>query len=168
MIWSIVQQIKKMAEPIKVRAIYKFKGTNNDEVSHIFCHDRATPVKYDPIAKRQVQLKSSFERSCVDQPFGGRLVFSFIFVLVICCTILFVLHVYLERGYGHWGKVVYFHRPKYAIFSYSWYDFETFYFQLKFKKDDIITITQKEDGGWWEGTLGNKTRTQIVFYWSNY
>ena len=30
-------------------------------------------------------------------------------------------------------------------------------FQLKFKKGDIITITQKEDGGWWEGTLDGKT-----------
>ena len=29
--------------------------------------------------------------------------------------------------------------------------------QLKFKKGDIITITQKEDGGWWEGTLDGKT-----------
>ena len=30
-------------------------------------------------------------------------------------------------------------------------------FQLKFKKGDIITITQKEDGGWWEGTLDGRT-----------
>jgi len=29
--------------------------------------------------------------------------------------------------------------------------------ELKFKKGDIITITQKEDGGWWEGTLDGKT-----------
>ena len=29
--------------------------------------------------------------------------------------------------------------------------------QLKFKKGDIITITQKEDGGWWEGTLDGRT-----------
>jgi len=29
--------------------------------------------------------------------------------------------------------------------------------ELKFKKDDIITITQKEDGGWWEGTLDGRT-----------
>ena len=29
--------------------------------------------------------------------------------------------------------------------------------QLKFKKGDLITITQKEDGGWWEGTLDGKT-----------
>ena len=28
---------------------------------------------------------------------------------------------------------------------------------MKFKKGDIITITQKEDGGWWEGTLDGKT-----------
>ena len=25
-----------MSEPVKVRAIYKFKGTNNDEVSSIY------------------------------------------------------------------------------------------------------------------------------------
>ncbi len=31
------------------------------------------------------------------------------------------------------------------------------YFQLCFHKSDIITITQKLDGGWWEGTLGEKT-----------
>ena len=30
-------------------------------------------------------------------------------------------------------------------------------FKLKFKKGDIITITQKEDGGWWEGTLDGRT-----------
>ena len=30
-------------------------------------------------------------------------------------------------------------------------------FQLKFKKGDIITVTQKEDGGWWEGTLDGRT-----------
>lgn len=29
--------------------------------------------------------------------------------------------------------------------------------QLCFKKGDKITITQKEDGGWWEGTLFGKT-----------
>jgi hypothetical protein len=29
--------------------------------------------------------------------------------------------------------------------------------QLCFKKGDIITITQREEGGWWEGTLGDKT-----------
>jgi hypothetical protein len=33
----------------------------------------------------------------------------------------------------------------------------TIYFQLCFKKGDIITITQREEGGWWEGTLGDKT-----------
>jgi Rho guanine nucleotide exchange factor 7 len=33
----------------------------------------------------------------------------------------------------------------------------TIYFQLCFKKGDIITITQREDGGWWEGTIGDKT-----------
>jgi hypothetical protein len=33
----------------------------------------------------------------------------------------------------------------------------TLYFQLCFKKGDIITITQREEGGWWEGTLGDKT-----------
>ena len=30
-------------------------------------------------------------------------------------------------------------------------------FQLKFKKGDLITITQKEEGGWWEGTLDGRT-----------
>lgn len=29
--------------------------------------------------------------------------------------------------------------------------------ELKFKKGDIITITQKEEGGWWEGTLDGRT-----------
>lgn len=29
--------------------------------------------------------------------------------------------------------------------------------ELCFKKGDIITITQREDGGWWEGTLDEKT-----------
>lgn len=29
--------------------------------------------------------------------------------------------------------------------------------ELCFKKGDIITLTQREDGGWWEGTLGDKT-----------
>lgn len=29
--------------------------------------------------------------------------------------------------------------------------------QLCFKKGDKITVTQKEDGGWWEGTLSGKT-----------
>jgi len=29
--------------------------------------------------------------------------------------------------------------------------------ELKFKKGDLITVTQKEDGGWWEGTLDGKT-----------
>ncbi|XP_055588792.1 rho guanine nucleotide exchange factor 7 isoform X5 [Uranotaenia lowii] len=29
--------------------------------------------------------------------------------------------------------------------------------ELCFKKGDIITLTQREDGGWWEGTLGSKT-----------
>jgi Rho guanine nucleotide exchange factor 7 len=28
---------------------------------------------------------------------------------------------------------------------------------LNFKKGDIITITQKEEGGWWEGTFEGKT-----------
>lgn len=28
---------------------------------------------------------------------------------------------------------------------------------MKFKKGDIITVTQKEDGGWWEGTLDSRT-----------
>lgn len=29
--------------------------------------------------------------------------------------------------------------------------------ELRFEKGDIITVTQREDGGWWEGTLGEKT-----------
>uniref|UniRef100_A0A182SJR2 SH3 domain-containing protein n=1 Tax=Anopheles maculatus TaxID=74869 RepID=A0A182SJR2_9DIPT len=29
--------------------------------------------------------------------------------------------------------------------------------ELCFKKGDIITLTQREEGGWWEGTLGDKT-----------
>lgn len=29
--------------------------------------------------------------------------------------------------------------------------------ELRFKKGDIITVTQREDGGWWEGTLGEMT-----------
>lgn len=29
--------------------------------------------------------------------------------------------------------------------------------QLCFKKGDIITVTQREEGGWWEGTLDDKT-----------
>ncbi|XP_031617404.1 uncharacterized protein LOC116337171 isoform X2 [Contarinia nasturtii] len=29
--------------------------------------------------------------------------------------------------------------------------------ELRFKKGDIITVTQREDGGWWEGTLDGTT-----------
>lgn len=29
--------------------------------------------------------------------------------------------------------------------------------ELCFKKGDIITVTQREEGGWWEGTLGETT-----------
>ncbi len=29
--------------------------------------------------------------------------------------------------------------------------------ELNFRKGAIITLTQKEDGGWWEGTLDGKT-----------
>lgn len=29
--------------------------------------------------------------------------------------------------------------------------------QLCFRKGDIITVTQREEGGWWEGTLDDKT-----------
>lgn len=29
--------------------------------------------------------------------------------------------------------------------------------ELQFNKGDIITVTQREDGGWWEGTLSDKT-----------
>ena len=34
---------------------------------------------------------------------------------------------------------------------------DEYHVQLKFKKGDLITITQIEDGGWWEGTLDGKT-----------
>lgn len=29
--------------------------------------------------------------------------------------------------------------------------------ELRFKKGDVITVTQREDGGWWEGTLNEVT-----------
>lgn len=29
--------------------------------------------------------------------------------------------------------------------------------ELRFIKGDIITVTQREDGGWWEGTLNDTT-----------
>lgn len=29
--------------------------------------------------------------------------------------------------------------------------------ELCFKKGDLITVTQREEGGWWEGTLNEKT-----------
>lgn len=29
--------------------------------------------------------------------------------------------------------------------------------ELRFKKGDIIFVTQREDGGWWEGTLNEVT-----------
>lgn len=29
--------------------------------------------------------------------------------------------------------------------------------ELCFKKGDIITVTQREEGGWWEGTLNDTT-----------
>lgn len=29
--------------------------------------------------------------------------------------------------------------------------------ELNFQKGDIITVTQQIEGGWWEGTLNNKT-----------
>lgn len=32
-----------------------------------------------------------------------------------------------------------------------------FCFQLSFKKDDIITVTQEFEGGWWEGTRDGRT-----------
>ena len=34
-----------------------------------------------------------------------------------------------------------------------------FSFQLTFKKGDLITVTQKEDGGWWEGTSHETGKT---------
>lgn len=44
------------------------------------------------------------------------------------------------------------------IQTHSWsYTCDIPFFQLNFKKGDIITITQKEEGGWWEGTLDGKT-----------
>ena len=33
------------------------------------------------------------------------------------------------------------------------------FFQLTFKKGDLITVTQKEDGGWWEGTSHDSGKT---------
>ena len=32
---------------------------------------------------------------------------------------------------------------------------------MKFKKSDIITLTQKLEGGWWEGTLGELPKISI-------
>ena len=32
-----------------------------------------------------------------------------------------------------------------------------FYLQLSFCKGDVITLTQTVEGGWWEGTLNDKT-----------
>jgi len=29
--------------------------------------------------------------------------------------------------------------------------------ELSFQKGDLVTITQQEEGGWWEGTLDGKT-----------
>lgn len=48
--------------------------------------------------------------------------------------------------------------------------------ELCFKKGDVITVTQREDGGWWEGTLGEMTgwfpsnyvkeySGELYFYW---
>lgn len=68
-----------MTEPIAVQALYSFKGSNNDEVSHLTINN--------------TKIKSKIK------------------------TIL----------------------------------------QLCFQKGDFITITQKDDGGWWEGTLGDVT-----------
>ena len=31
--------------------------------------------------------------------------------------------------------------------------------QLTFKKGDLITVTQKEEGGWWEGTSQESGKT---------
>ena len=40
----------------------------------------------------------------------------------------------------------------------DWWEIQfCLFLQLKFKKGDIITVTQKEDGGWWEGTLDGRT-----------
>lgn len=33
----------------------------------------------------------------------------------------------------------------------------TFPQQLCFSKGDVITVTQREEGGWWEGTFCDKT-----------
>ena len=32
-------------------------------------------------------------------------------------------------------------------------------FQLSFKKGDLVTVTQKEEGGWWEGTSHESGKT---------
>lgn len=40
-----------------------------------------------------------------------------------------------------------------ALYSYK----GTHNDELTFKRGDIITITQKVEGGWWEGTLGDIT-----------
>ncbi|XP_015123449.1 rho guanine nucleotide exchange factor 6-like [Diachasma alloeum] len=36
--------------------------------------------------------------------------------------------------------------------------------ELCFRKGDVITITQTDDGGWWEGTLNDQT----AWFPSNY
>jgi hypothetical protein len=47
----------------------------------------------------------------------------------------------------------------------------TVHFQISFQKNDVITVTQQIDGGWWEGVIGNdigellnfKTYTTLFF-----
>lgn len=34
--------------------------------------------------------------------------------------------------------------------------------ELVFNKGDIITVTQKEKGGWWEGTLSERTGSHQI------
>lgn len=38
-----------------------------------------------------------------------------------------------------------------------WLNLNSLFLQLCFKKGDIITVTQVDNGGWWEGTLDEKT-----------
>lgn len=51
----------------------------------------------------------------------------------------------------------------FCILSYTSIDWicnsidDVILFQLCFKKGDVITITQTDDEGWWEGTLHDKT-----------
>jgi len=37
--------------------------------------------------------------------------------------------------------------------------------ELTFKKGDLITVTQREDGGWWEGTSQETGKTGTFCTW---